>query len=92
MQKAHIDQLEMKIKEIKQASLEFLPRSEFYSMTHDFVRDDKFKFFEESVERNYLEKNKIHREFESVWNELKSSKEYMATNFISANEQRQMIE
>ena len=77
MQKANIDQLEIKLKEMNQKTSEFLPRSEFYQMTHDFVRDEKFKFFEESVERNYLEKNRINREFENVWNELKSSSEYM---------------
>ena len=54
MQKMTIDQLELKINQIKQATSEFLPKSEFYAMTHNFVTDKNFKLFEESVENNYL--------------------------------------
>ena len=54
MQKCTIDQLELKINQIKQATNDFLPKSEFYGMTHNFVTDKNFKLFEESVENNYL--------------------------------------
>ena len=54
MQKCTIDQLELQINQIKQKTNEFLPKSEFYAMTHNFVTDSNFKLFEESVENNYL--------------------------------------
>ena len=86
MQKSTMDQLELKIGQIKQSTSEFLPKSEFYAMTHNYVSDSNFKLFEESVEKNYLQKNRILGEFERLWLEVKSSKEYMKSNFLSAKE------
>ena len=67
-------------------------KTEFYAQTHNFVRNDAFKFFEESVDRNFLFKNKILREFENIWAELRKNKEYISENFISAKDQKLLIE
>ena len=54
MQKQSIDDLQLKIESVKEMMGNYLPKAEFYQLSGNFVRDDVFKFFEESVERNYL--------------------------------------
>ena len=92
MQKKSLEEVEFKLEAIKEQMGEYLPKAEFYALSGAFVQEDRFKFFEEAVEVNYLPRTRIMKEIESLWVEVKNSKEYVSSNFLSAKEQKQMLE
>ena len=71
---------------------EFMYKSDFYQLSGNFVSDERFRFLEESLESNYIPKTKVQKEFSNIWEELRTSKDYIANNFISEKEQKLLID
>ena len=67
-------------------------KSDFYQLSGNFVSDERFRFLEESLESNYIPKTKVQKEFSNIWEELRTSKDYIANNFISEKEQKLLID